>query len=374
MSRRLDLRCELSGGETDFLEERLYVVRTMVPPGCEPYFRKRAQYRSVHTSTAIEGNQLGEAQAMLVLVEDLQATSPDEIEVKNLDEAYELIQQIASDPSVRIDEGLVRTMNSIMLRGLPTVQARSRGKYRAGTSLIINSRTRAVRYRPPPAEWVPVLMEGFARVIQEWMRDKTYPGPVIGALAHFGLISIHPFEDGNGRTARLLADMILQQTGWSNEGMLSVSEAILSRQQDYYDTLYTTQGENFRLEVDATPFVSFHTSVLNAAAANLESAVTAFNRERDALTQVTKGVLNSRQVLALIFMMDMAPLSSSAYAELTGASQSAALADLTQMVRFQFVERIGQGRNTRYQVAPDFRRQLQEAERADTATRTTPDA
>src|SRR5215208_2942621 len=162
-------------------------------------------------------------------------------------------------------------MNSVMLRDLPTAQARSRGKYRAGTSLIVNSQTREIRYRPPAAERVSDLMADFVTDIQQWMRDDSYPEPVIAALAHFGLISIHPFEDGNGRTARLLADMILQQTGWSNEGMLSVSEAILRRQQDYYDSLFRTQGENFRAEVDATPFVEFHTEVLSQAAATLES-------------------------------------------------------------------------------------------------------
>lgn len=371
MARRLSMRCEVFEGWTDFLEERLYVVRTMVPTGYEPYFRKRAQYRSVQTSTAIEGNELGEEQAMLVLVEDFQATSPDEIEVKNLDEAYDLIQQIASDPSVRIDEGLVRTMNSMILRGMPTAQARSRGKYRVGPSLIVNNQTRAIRYRPPPPEWVPELMEGFVRDIQEWIRERTYPGPVIAAMAHFGLISVHPFEDGNGRTARLLADMILQQTGWSNEGMLSVSEAILNRQQAYYDTLYETQGENFRPEIDVTPFVEFHTLVLNAAAASLESTVIAFNRGREAFAQGAKGMLNARQALAFMFMMDVAPLSSSAYAELTGASQSAALSDLTQLVRLNFAERVGQGRNTRYRADPDFRRQIEEAERAEVATQAT---
>src|SRR5215218_616385 len=247
MNDHLILHCDVPS--VAFLRDRLYVVRTLVPNGYEAYFRKRAQYRSVQTSTAIEGNELDEEQAIHVLVEDTQAVTPDEIEVKNLDEAYELIQQIASDPSVRIDEGLVRTMNSVMLRGLPGAEARSRGKYRLGPSLIINSQTRDVRYRPPAPERVPDLMAHFVADIQQWMRDKTYPGPVIAALAHFGLISIHPFEDGNGRTARLLADMILHQTHWSNEGMLSVSEAILRNQQDYYDALRTTQGENFREKV-----------------------------------------------------------------------------------------------------------------------------
>jgi Fic family protein len=354
MTDRLILRCE-DPIQPDFLRDRLYVVRTLVPPGYEAYFRKRARYLSVQTSTAIEGNELGETRAMLVLVEDAQAASPDELEVKNLDEAYELIQQIATDPSVRIDEGLVRTMNSIMLRGLPTVEARSRGRYRAGPSLIVNSQTRAVRYRPPPPEWVPSLMENFVKDLQAWMRDTTHPGPVIAALAHFGLISIHPFEDGNGRTARLLADMILQQTGWSNEGMLSVSEAILHRQQDYYDVLRSTQGENFLPEVDAAPFVRFHTDVLNMAAASLEDTVVNFNRRRQTFVDYTKDLLNARQALALMFMLDVAPLSTSAFAELTGSSQSSALSDLTQMLRMGFVQRVGQGRNTRYRISDAFR-------------------
>lgn len=356
MVQRLDLGSELPSESFNFLRDRLYVVRTLVPLGYEAYFRKRAQYRSVHSSTAIEGNKLGETQAMLVLVEDTQAASPEELEIKNLDEAYDLIRQIASDPSVRIDEGLVRSMNSVILRGLPNAESRSRGKYRVGPSLIVNSRTRAVRYRPPSPERVPGLMENFVKDLQSWMRDRTYPGPVIAALAHFGLISIHPFEDGNGRTARLIADMILHHTGWSNEGMLSVSAAIFRRQQDYYDALHSTQGENFRNEVDATEFVVFHTDVLCEAAAVLEKMVISFNRRRQAFVEYSEGVFNARQALALMFMLDVAPLSTSTFADLVGSSQSSALSDLTEMVRLGLVQRVGQGRNTRYRINEDVRR------------------
>ncbi len=360
MTQTLTLRSDVDTKALDFLRDRLYVIRTLVPPGYEAYFRKRAQYRSVHTSTAIEGNELDEEQVMLVLVEDAQASSPEEIEVKNLDEAYDLIQQIVSDPSVRIDEGLVRTMNSIMLKGLPTAEARARGKYRTGPSLIISSQTREIRYRPPRPEMVSSLMENLVKDIQQRIGHEEYPGPVIAALAHFGVISIHPFEDGNGRTARLLADMILQQTKWSNEGMLSVSEAILRRQQEYYDALRSTQGENFRSDVDATPFVQFHTDVLCEAAATLEDTVINFNRRREYFVEQFKGLLNPRQALALMFMMDVAPLSTSAFAELTGASQSSALSDLTDMVKSGIVQRVGQSRKTRYRISDELRRKADE--------------
>ena len=341
MTDRFALHSEVPDAALGFLSERLYIARTLVPPGYEAYFRRRAQYRSVQTSTAIEGNALGEDQAMLVLVEDEPATTPDELEIKNLDEAYELIQQIASDRSVKTDEGLVRTMNSVMLRGLPTAEARSRGRYRVGPSLVVNSKTREIRYRPPQPALVPMLMASFVNDMQAWMRDETYPGPVIAALAHFGLISIHPFEDGNGRTARLLADMILYQTGWSNEGIVSVSEAILRRQQEYYHVLRSTQGENFQPDVDATPFVTFHTDVLRMAAADHEDAVVSFNRRRQSFVDMAAGLINARQVLALMFTLDVGPVSSSVFAELAGYSQSSALTDLGQMVRQGLLERSG---------------------------------
>lgn len=362
MTPKLMLTCDAHGGPLDFLSDRLYVVRTLVPPGYEAYFRKRAQYRSVHTSTAIEGNELDETRAMLVLTDDAPALSADELEVKNLDEAYDLIQQIAGDPSVRIDEGLVRTMNSMILRGLPSAEARSRGKYRVGTSLIINSQSREVRYRPPQPELVPGLMENFVDDIQGWIHDKVYSGPVVAALAHFGLISIHPFEDGNGRTARLLADMILHKTGWSNQGMLSVSEAILHRQQEYYDVLRLTQGDNFRPEVDATPFVDFHSNVLCAAAGSLESGVISFKRLLQDFVERSKGMLNARQALAFMFMLDVAPLSSSSFAELTNSSQSSAISDLGEMVKRGIVHRVGKGRNTRYKITDEVRREVEEHE------------
>ena len=371
MSDRLVLSTDIPAPTLDFLRDRLYVARTLVPNGYEAYFRKRAQYRSVTTSTAIEGNKLGEERALRVLVEDTQASSVDEIEVKNLDEAYDLIQQIASDKTVRIDEGLVRTMNSVMLRDVPTPGARARGKYRVGPSLVVSSQTKAVRYRPPRPELVPDLMANLVKDIQEWIRDKTYPGPVIAALAHFGLISIHPFEDGNGRTARLLADMILYQTGWSNEGMVAVSEAILRRQQDYYDSLYETQGENYRPEVDATRFVQFHTESLSLAATSLEDAVVSFNRRRQALVDDFTGVFNPRQALAFMFMLDVAPLSTSIYADLTGSSQATALSDLNEMLERRAVERFGQGRKTRYRVSDALRREADRlaAEADESATK-----
>jgi len=334
----------------EFIENRRYVIRALVPEGYESYFKQRARYISAHTSTAIEGNPLNEDEAMLVFAEGASEDDPAGLEKTSLEEAYELMSALTADKTTRIDEGIIRTINSMTLRGLPENQARNRGRYRLGQNLIVDAASREVRYRPPPPDDVPVLMTSFVQDLDRWVREE--PAPIAAALAHFGVISIHPFDDGNGRTARLVADMILDLTGWSIEDMLSVSSVLFGRRDDYYAALREAQGDRFLEDVDATPFVSFHTEALVAAAANLEEHVVSFNKRRDRWTEGVDGALKPRQVIAFMFMLDMGPLSSSTYARLANSSQSSALADLADMVERGIVIRGGGGRSTRYRLHP----------------------
>ena len=349
----------LTAGKEDddvgFLSHRLYVIKTLVPSGYEPYFRERARYLSAHTSARVEGNPLNEAEALVILSGDAEPDEPAEIEVSNLQAAYELMEQLAEDASAQIDQGLIRAMNSVILKDLPPTQSRRRGQYRAGPSLIVDSSDRrTIRYRPPQPAWVPDLMESLVDSIRDWLTQDTYPPPVVAALAHFGLVSIHPFEDGNGRTARLLADMILRQTDWCADGMLSVSQVILDERDIYYEVLRETQGLDFQQSVDVTPFVRFHTAALSTAAAALEGRVVEFSQRLDQWRTALSEGLNERQSLALMYMIDVRPISTSMYARLTDSSQSSAYADLQDLMGRRIVERRGRGRNTRYAIRPDL--------------------
>lgn len=354
-----DLSVDMSGIDTDFLFRRIYVVRTLIPTGFEPYFRERARYASAHTSARVEGNPLGDDEALLVLSGEAAPVRPEEREVTNLQEAYELMGQLAADATVRIDHGLLRTMNSVILKDLPAEESRHRGRYRSGPSLIVDADSREIRYRPPPPAWVPDLMDQLVAHIQRWSAEATYPPPIIAALAHFGLVSVHPFEDGNGRTARLVADMILHQTGWSGESMLSVNQVIWRHRDGYYRALRETQGVDFQSTVDVTPFARFHTDALITAATLLEERAVLFKQRLDAWQAVFSTHLTERQALGLMYMMDVRPLSSSMYARLIGASASSAYADLTHMVACGAAVRTGKGRNTRYALHPDLHEKLQ---------------
>ena len=350
---RLDLFYDVTDEGTSnhlaVLDSRRYVVRALVPEGYETYFQERARFISAHTSTAIEGNPVSDEAAMLVLAEGANPNDPDSIEKVNLKEVYALTSELASDRTIKIDEGIIRPANSMTLNALPERRSRTRGKYRLGQNLVIDAETRQVRYTPPSPEWVPELMGGLISSIEQWMEE--YPAPVAAALAHFGLISIHPFDDGNGRTARVIADMILDLKGWSIDGMLSTSGIIFRRRAEYYAALRASQGLDFVETVDATAFVRFHVDALAQAAVMLEERVVLFNKVRDQWVQQLD-FLNPRQVTGLMFMLDVGPVSSTAYARMTASSQATALTDLTEMVDKGVAERVGAGRNTRYRLHP----------------------
>ncbi|MCG3774212.1 MAG: hypothetical protein JW395_1029 [Nitrospira sp.] len=345
----------------DFLRNRLYVARSLVPMGFEWYFIEQARYTSAHTSTAIEGSALSDTQAMLVLVEGADESKPDEVGTSNLNEAYEIVGMLAGDPSTRLDEGLIRTMNSISLRGLPDSEARNRGKYRTTPNLIVDSETRAVRYRPPDPQFVPELMQSLVKALEE-AREENVPGPVLAAMAHFGLISIHPFDDGNGRTARLIADLVLQLTGWAADGMLSISKSIYDVRSQYYEVLREAQGEDFLEEVDIAPFLDFHMEVMIRAATRLEERVAIFRQSLNQFQKAVSGVVNPRQAMGLSILLDMGmPLSSTQYAKMNEVSQSSAVSDLNEMVRKGLVTRIGTGKSTRYVIDAEIKRKADEA-------------
>ena len=335
-----------TGEEVRSLENRLYAVRALIPHGFEEIFRRRALYANAHSTTAIEGNPLSDEEALRVSVEGAEPERPAEVEVANIEAAYEIIYQLGPDPTVAVDQGLIRALHSLVLKGLPGREAVSRGRYRMGAAGVARVGSGEIVYLPPQPEFVPQLMAGVVEDIAAWR--ESYPPPVTAALAHFALVSVHPFEDGNGRTARLVSHMLLSGAG-DVAPLLTVNDAIWVRREEYYRVLRETQGPRFAEQVDVTPFLRFHTEALTASALVLEDDAVAFGRTRDEVMRDIGEGLNERQVLGLLFMRAVnRPISSATYADVTGASPATAVRDLRELLRMGALEKIGAGPATRY--------------------------
>ena len=328
-------------------------VADRVPSGFEHYFKDQASIVSAYSSVSIEGNPLDYPAVQAALVEEEQAADPSRREARNAYDAYEFANHLAEDEALAIDQGLLRTFNWLMLDGLPGGAAMNRGRYRHSRMFIQDPATGETRYTAAPAAWLPDLMDSLEDDITDWMIDDR--PEIAAAKIHFGLVSIHPYSDSNGRTSRLAADLMLRIGGRSIGGMLSVSGVLLNRRSEYFDALNRDQGVEFSEDIDITGFIRFHTEVLAEAVTQLGQRADAFQARRVALERRYGQLISERRIIGLLYVFEMGKLATSAYARFTRCSQPTALTDLGELTEAGLVQRIGHARNTRYVLADEVK-------------------
>lgn len=170
--------------------------------------REQLSLEMTYNSNAIEGNKLTLKETFLVINEGLTVKGKslrDHLEAKNHNEAiHYLYDWVEHQSRPTISEKLIRSLHQLIIKDIEDSEA---GRYRQGRVMITGS-----KHRPPEAMEVPVLMQEF---ISWSKRNVSKMHPVLfAARAHHRLVNIHPFVDGNGRTARLFMNLLLMQKGY----------------------------------------------------------------------------------------------------------------------------------------------------------------
>lgn len=218
--------------------------------------RRSARLLSTHFSTQIEGNKLSPSQVEEVIEGGgrFPGRERDEIEVRHYYQALEFVLKEAPKKNP-LTEQTVRTIHGLVMenRKRPT-------KYREGQNVIRDGRTGKIVYLPPEAKDVPVLMKDLIAWIVKELQRNALPVPMIAGLAHYQFATIHPYYDGNGRTARLLTTFILHHGGYGLHGIYSLEEYYAEHLQGYYDALATGASHNYyegRRAADVTSFLIY---------------------------------------------------------------------------------------------------------------------
>lgn len=237
-----------------------------LPPDATLRLRHDALQRSTRSSTQIEGNPLDAAAVRQAIAAGPRVGSAAEQEVRNYWRGLDQVEEFAAR-GVPLTESFIRQLHRIVIiRG-----AGRRGRasaYRTTECPVVDTVTRAIDYAPPQPRDVAALMEDLATWASSGEASEV-PVPVRAGIIAHRFLSIHPFDDGNGRTARLLATAELWRSSYRMRGFLSFDEYFNADRVRYYASLQMGLPVNFydgRHDPDHTPWLEYFVGTLAQAA------------------------------------------------------------------------------------------------------------
>ena len=202
----------------------------------------------------------------------------------------------------------------------------------------------SVHYEAPPARLLDAEMAKFV----EWVNQPDSLDPVLkSAIAHLWFVTIHPFDDGNGRIARAIADWILARSEKSSQRFYSMSAQIRLERKAYYDVLERTQRET----LDITPWLEWFIGCLSRALDATETTLATVLRKARFWETHGSAMMNDRQRLVLNKLLDgfQGKLTPSEWAKLTKCSQDTAYRDIQDLIEQGIlVKDVAGGRSTNY--------------------------
>lgn len=316
--------------------------------------RKSARLISTHYSTQIEGNRLTQEQVRDVVLRG--GTFPnrerDEQEVRNYYRALDYVDTLVETGN--LTEAQVQTLHGLVMTGRATPTA-----YRDGQNIIRDSASGGIVYMPPEAGDVLILMTELLAWLEAEQASHDLPVPVMAGLAHYQFATIHPYYDGNGRTARLLTNLLLHQSGYGLKGIYSLEEYYARDLGGYYEALTVGPSHNYymgREEADLSGWLEYF--CLGMADAFSAVRATAAEQAKKQTADQTNSLrkLDARQRQVLILFESDASITTKQIADHLGIHRRTALNLCNGWVENGFLIQYGKAKKSRqYGLAGDDR-------------------
>jgi len=312
-------------------------------PLWEKQFKEDAIVRAVYHGTHIEGNPLHKDDAKDILLgKEIIGRPRDVQEIINYRKVIEFIDEEAKRKIDKITEQLIKKIHRIIVEKiLPIEQV---GEYRNKQVIIRNSQTGEVTFRPPPSIEVPFLMREFIYWLNR--EDKEEIHPVIKAgIAHHELVRIHPFFDGNGRVARVLATLILFLGGYDIRRFFSLEEYYDKDAASYYQNLQKASQGNLTAWLE---YFTFGAAVEFEKIKNkiLKLSKDAKLKERFGGQQI---YLTERQIKIVEYIQEVGFLQNQAFSQIfPDVSEDTVLRDLKYLMDKGLIKKVGKTKAARY--------------------------
>ncbi|MBI5196657.1 MAG: Fic family protein [Nitrospirae bacterium] len=325
---------------------REVIEQSYLIPKWEASLRRQAKLRNTHSSTAIEGNKLTLEQVeALADGKEVIATDKDKKEVLNYIEALDRLHLFAGRGKIKVEDLL--TMHKMVSTDVLRDNKHS-GVFR-DRQVFVGRRIfdgtgfkEEVDYMPPQTKDVPHLVREFI----DWLNlDKT--GEInlvlLAGIVHYEIARIHPFIDGNGRTARLFATLILYLSGFDHRRLFALDDFYDRDRQAYYAALKTAQKN----KNDITKWLEYFTTGVAYSVNEVKEAVLKLcsKKKRVSKTQVS---LTDKQIKIVEFMNAHGKAANKDLQKLFNISAQAVHKELAKLVELKVIKPQGKGRSLFY--------------------------
>jgi len=322
---------------------RELILNSPLIPEWEATLRREAIIRSAHCSTSIEGNRLSLEQVSdLAYGREVMATRKDRQEVLNYLSVLENIEKLAA--------GKIITENTILNIHKSLTQETLEnpsdcGAYRNRYVVVANRLTGEITFRPPSNEYVPSLI----RELTEWLNssEANELDPVLEAgISHYEFVRIHPFVDGNGRTARVLASLILYLRGFDIKQFFCLDDYYDTDRQSYYRALQRVNQET----LDLTAWLEYFVEGVNLSITAVKERVIRLSSERLRKTRKGQIALTEKQMRIIEFINRNGKITNKDIREMFKYSSQAAHKEILKLVKLDVINPVGKGRAFSYRI------------------------
>ena len=320
---------------------REVILNSSLVPKWEVNLRREAIIHSVHSSTSIEGNKLSlEEVSALAQGREVMATRKDKREVLNYLKALENLSHLTREG--RITEKDILGVHKILTED--TLEYPSDvGVYRNRYVVVANSFTGEVFFRPPANEDVLGLMKDLVKWINS-EQSKEFDPILEAGIVHYEFVRIHPFVDGNGRTARVLAGLILYLRGFDTKQFFCLDDYYDSDRQSYYKALRSVNRKN----LDITKWLEYFIEGVYVSINAVKERVIKLSSKRLRRTEKGQIALTERQMKIVEFINQEGQIKNKDVREMFKLSDEGALKEIKKLIKIGVIKSQGKGRALHY--------------------------
>ncbi|MBA7574854.1 hypothetical protein ES708_16669 [subsurface metagenome] len=317
------------------------ILNSPLIPKWNVTLRQEAIIHSAHSSTSIEGNRLSlEQVSELARGREITATRRDKQEVLNYLDVLKNIKNLIKDNF--ITERDILNIHRMVTKNTLDNLADS-GVYRNRYVVVGNRFTGEVFFRPPQNQEVP----GLVKDLLSWINSEESKelDPIIEAgIVHYELVRIHPFVDGNGRTTRVLAALILYLRGFDTNQFFCLDDYYDSDKPAYYKALQSVKPDTLNL----TDWLEYFVEGVNVSTEAVKERIVKLSSKRLRKAKGRQIALTERQMKIIEFINQNGKITNKDVREMFKFSDEGALKEIKKLINLEIIKSEGKGRALHY--------------------------